>query len=585
MVSNQDPTTMKKQFLCAVQSFQLLSCETRKKEYDLGGRAWGESQKYASGAGSEWKADYNWDPRMQYAYPRYGFGSGSTSDAYTGGMNAGPIYMKNGRFAGLVVGVAAVAVVCVMIAFVQQHKRLVGSLDEKDAQLRAYLERKEKVARQEGGFRKAIERLKKLEELPWPQTPSKIATRPEGHVDLDYAGKLILAPMVRCGTLPMRMLALQEGADIVYSPETIDRRLARSKRIENVVSNSIDFIDLDDGTLNLRVHSEEKSKLVIQIGSADPKTAVQAALAVAKDCSGIDLNCGCPKKFSIQGAMGAALLSAPDRLCGILTALVENVPLPITAKIRMLETPEETIQLVQRIEKTGVSAIALHCRFRSERPSDPGHWDIFETIAKSIRIPLIANGDIYTLEDVENLKKIAPSVSSFMLARGPESNWSTFNATPKTPTQSIIGYAKAAIEYDMIFHNCKYVLMQMWPASQKRGKRAQLKGKLNSIANDDEDPVLPPIAQLARSKSYKDLAVIIPGLAEAIEKFEAERLARSEALGRADLLRKDLEAELGPECPYLPTEEVMKQVKRNSTGVVVDEIDFGERKKMKESVE
>ncbi|KAI9350840.1 hypothetical protein BDR26DRAFT_511907 [Obelidium mucronatum] len=243
--------------------------------------------------------------------------------------------------------------------------------------------------------------------VSWPQIPSIIAKRSLGHVDLDYRNKLILAPMVRCGTLPMRMLALEQGADIVYSPETIDRRLARSKRVENVVSNTIDFIDLDDGTINLRVHKDEKSKLVIQIGSADPDTALLAGLAVAQDCSGIDLNCGCPKKFSIQGAMGAALLSQPDRLCGILTALVEKVPLPITAKIRMLETPEKTIELVQRIEKTGVSAIALHCRFRSERPQDPGHWDIFEAVAQSIKIPLIANGDLYTLNDVEKLKKIA----------------------------------------------------------------------------------------------------------------------------------------------------------------------------------
>ncbi|KAI8616486.1 hypothetical protein BC830DRAFT_1054030, partial [Chytriomyces sp. MP71] len=275
--------------------------------------------------------------------------------------------------------------------------------------------------------------------------------------------KLILAPMVRCGTLPMRMLALEEGADIVYSPETIDRRLARSKRVENVVANCIDFVDIDDGSVNLRVHAKEKSRLVVQIGSSDPENAVKAALVVAGDCSGIDLNCGCPKKFSIVSAMGAALLSHPDRLCEILTALVESVPLPITAKIRMLESREDTIALVQRIERTGVSAIGLHCRLRSERPTDPGHWDVFEPVAQAIKIPLIANGDLYSREDVERLKRIAPSVASFMMARAPESNFSVFNPRVlKTPSEAIIAYAKAAVTYDMVFHNAKYVLMQMW---------------------------------------------------------------------------------------------------------------------------
>lgn len=50
---------------------------------------------------------------------------------------------------------------------------------------------------------------------------------------LDYAGKLVLAPMVRIGTLPMRLLALDYGADIVYTEELIDRKLLRSIRREN----------------------------------------------------------------------------------------------------------------------------------------------------------------------------------------------------------------------------------------------------------------------------------------------------------------------------------------------------------------
>jgi tRNA-dihydrouridine synthase 2 len=50
---------------------------------------------------------------------------------------------------------------------------------------------------------------------------------------MDYVGKLILAPMVRVGTLPLRLLALRYGADIVYSPEIIAKRLVKTKRIQN----------------------------------------------------------------------------------------------------------------------------------------------------------------------------------------------------------------------------------------------------------------------------------------------------------------------------------------------------------------
>ena len=54
-----------------------------------------------------------------------------------------------------------------------------------------------------------------------------------GSKTLEYGGKVILAPMVRIGTLPMRLLALQYGADIVYSEELIDWKLLRSRRVEN----------------------------------------------------------------------------------------------------------------------------------------------------------------------------------------------------------------------------------------------------------------------------------------------------------------------------------------------------------------
>lgn len=64
-------------------------------------------------------------------------------------------------------------------------------------------------------------------------------------------------------------------------------------------------------------HPLEKSRLIFQLGSADPELAVQAALLVAHDVAGIGLNCGCPKSFSLSGGMGAALLHVPDKLCDV----------------------------------------------------------------------------------------------------------------------------------------------------------------------------------------------------------------------------------------------------------------------------
>ena len=50
---------------------------------------------------------------------------------------------------------------------------------------------------------------------------------------LNYANKVILAPMVRMGTLPLRLLSLQYGADIVYTEELVDKKMVRTKRVVN----------------------------------------------------------------------------------------------------------------------------------------------------------------------------------------------------------------------------------------------------------------------------------------------------------------------------------------------------------------
>ena len=60
---------------------------------------------------------------------------------------------------------------------------------------------------------------------------------------LNYRNKMIMAPMVKIGTTPARLLALDFGADIVYTEEIIDWRLLRSTRIENPILNTVDYID------------------------------------------------------------------------------------------------------------------------------------------------------------------------------------------------------------------------------------------------------------------------------------------------------------------------------------------------------
>lgn len=152
---------------------------------------------------------------------------------------------------------------------------------------------------------------------------------------LDYKGKVVLAPMVRVNTLPMRIVALEYGADIVYSEELIALKLMKCNRVEKSDLGIVEFMDKEN--VVYRTRSSDKDCNIVQIGAADSVTALSAASVVARDVAGIDLNCGCPLHFSTQGAMGAALLKKPDVVADIISTLSRNLSVPVSLKVRLLD--------------------------------------------------------------------------------------------------------------------------------------------------------------------------------------------------------------------------------------------------------
>ncbi|XP_032364879.1 tRNA-dihydrouridine(20) synthase [NAD(P)+]-like, partial [Etheostoma spectabile] len=141
-----------------------------------------------------------------------------------------------------------------------------------------------------------------------------------------------------------------------------------------------------------RTCERERDRVVLQMGTADPDRALAVARLVEKDVAAIDVNMGCPKEYSTKGGMGAALLSDPDKIEAILRKLVAGVSIPVTCKIRILPSLEETLSLVRRIERTGVAAVAVHGRLKEERPRHPLHCDYIQAVARAVSIPVIANG-------------------------------------------------------------------------------------------------------------------------------------------------------------------------------------------------
>ncbi|KAL0377972.1 UNVERIFIED_CONTAM: tRNA-dihydrouridine(20) synthase [NAD(P)+]-like [Sesamum radiatum] len=291
-------------------------------------------------------------------------------------------------------------------------------------------------------------------------------------MEIDYRNKLVLAPMVRVvsavatclrllGTLPFRLLAAEYGADITYGEEIIDHKLLKCERRINDVLGTIDVVEKGTDTVVFRTCSEEKNQVVFQMGTSDAVRALRAAQNVCMDVAAVDINMGCPKSFSISGGMGAALLTKPDLIHDILTTLKRNLNTPVTCKIRLLNSPQDTVELARRIEKTGVSALAVHGRKVTDRPRDPAKWSEIADVVAAVSIPVIANGDVFEYEDFGRIK-VATGASSVMVARGALWNASIFSPEGKLRWEDVKReYVRKSILWDNDIKSTKHTLKEM----------------------------------------------------------------------------------------------------------------------------
>ncbi|KAL1338559.1 hypothetical protein AAHE18_10G219800 [Arachis hypogaea] len=275
---------------------------------------------------------------------------------------------------------------------------------------------------------------------------------------MDYNNKLVLAPM---GTLPLRLLAAQYGADITYGEEIIDHKILKCERRVNELIGTTDFVEKGTEGVVFRTCDQERNRVVFQIGTSDAVRALSAAQLVAKDVAAIDVNMGCPKSFSVHGGMGSALLSKPDLIHDILTTLRRNLSTPVTCKIRLLKSPNDTVELARRIEKTGVSALAVHGRKVPDRPRDPAKWSEIADIVSALSIPVIANGDVFEYNDIQRIKS-ATGAASVMVARGALWNASVFLPEGELPYEDVKReYLRKCILWDNDLKSTKQTIKEM----------------------------------------------------------------------------------------------------------------------------
>lgn len=158
-------------------------------------------------------------------------------------------------------------------------------------------------------------------------------------------------------------------------------------------------------------------------GQAEP-LALNAARVAELGALGIDLNFGCPAKTVNRHDGGATLLKSCDRLYTIVKSVREAVPaaIPVTAKIRLgFDDPSVCLENAKAIEEAGANALTVHCRTKTDGYKPPAYWEWIPRIKETCRLPVIANGEIWSVADFARCQEVT-GCRDFMIGRGALSN-------------------------------------------------------------------------------------------------------------------------------------------------------------------
>ncbi|MBN7796773.1 tRNA dihydrouridine synthase [Parahaliea mediterranea] len=156
------------------------------------------------------------------------------------------------------------------------------------------------------------------------------------------------------------------------------------------------------------------------LGGQPAPMADNAARAAELGAPGIDLNFGCPAKTVNRSDGGSIILREPQRVHGIVAAVRSAVPgaIPVTVKIRLgYEDASLFEDNVQAIAAAGASELTIHARTKRQGYRPPAYWEEIARARQSLSIPVIANGEIWSLEDAARCRAIS-GCSDLMLGRG-----------------------------------------------------------------------------------------------------------------------------------------------------------------------
>ncbi|KAF9695631.1 hypothetical protein EKO04_006644 [Ascochyta lentis] len=234
--------------------------------------------------------------------------------------------------------------------------------------------------------------------------------------------KLILAPMVEQSEFAWRLLSRsflppsQQTNLLAYSPmfhskmfgDKANYRDSHFQPLKSTIPSPPDYYhvsQLPDSERHLDGNPAFDRPLTVQFCSNDPDDLLAAAKHVAPFCDAVDLNLGCPQGIAKRGKYGAFLQEDWGLIASMIKKVHEELHVPITAKMRVLETKEKTLEYAKTILDAGASIITVHGRRREQKGHNTGlaDWTILRYLRDNLPkdTVLFANGNILQHGDIQ----------------------------------------------------------------------------------------------------------------------------------------------------------------------------------------